>query len=144
MMDAGKQSGWVVHDEGLVLYYGGIEIEVLNDSAGVPHATLKPVADLLGANWEGQRTRVSSREYSGFFGTRTLKSCRSGQGRSMVCIRLDRMAAYLLSINVAQVRSSGNQTTAEFLASKRREWAEILKGVRAAGLLDDLSATQGA
>jgi hypothetical protein len=48
------------------------------------------------------------------------------QHREMVCIRLDRVAAYLNTINPERVRANGNEDGAAFLEQKQEEWDDLI------------------
>lgn len=56
-----------------------------------------------------------------------------GQAREMVCIRVDRVAAFLNTINPAKVRATGNTKGAEVLARKQAEWDDLIHEYEMAG-----------
>jgi len=59
-------------------------------------------------------------------GTCTEASLGAGQKREMVCIRLDRVAAFLYTINPNQVRDKGNEAAADYLERKHTEWDDLI------------------
>lgn len=50
----------------------------------------------------------------------------AGQTREMVCIRLDRVTAWLYTINPLRVRAAGNIGAADYLEQKHIEWDNLL------------------
>lgn len=44
----------------------------------------------------------------------------------MVCIRLNRVAAFLNTVNPENVRGQGNETAANFLEHKQEEWDDLI------------------
>ena len=44
----------------------------------------------------------------------------------MVCIRLDRVSAFLNAINPDSVRGQGNESAADFLEAKHAEWDDLI------------------
>jgi hypothetical protein len=86
-----------------------------------------------GAGAEGEATPPrggGSSEKDGYF-ARMLGICTqtilwAGQSREMVCIRLDRVSAYMFTINPNQVRVNGNEAAADFLEKKHQEWADLI------------------
>lgn len=56
-----------------------------------------------------------------------------GQRREMVCIRVDRVAAFLNTINPIKVHAAGNVRGAEYLARKQEEWDDLLHEYESTG-----------
>jgi P22_AR N-terminal domain len=133
-MDAGKRGFTVVKDESLVLLYAGLNLTVVKNADGVPCVPLKPIADVFGLEWVRQHKRVSEADCAVFLGTCVVPSFASGQSREVVCIRLDRVAAYLMTITIGQVRAQGNVKGADFLVTKRNEWADVLHDYEELGI----------
>ena len=44
----------------------------------------------------------------------------------MVCIRIDRVASFLSTINPDRVRANGNIDSADWLEAKHQEWDDVL------------------
>lgn len=118
------------------LGFSGVSLPVATDTKGLHIVPLKPIADLFGLKWESQRQKVNSEWQKELLGT-TLKKIGAGgvctpdmggadQGRDMTCIRLDRVEAYLFSINPEKVRAAGNEAAADYLKSKIKEWADLM------------------
>lgn len=108
--------------------YAGLTLPVVKNEQGVEHVPLKPISDLFSLHWNTQREKVTNDEfYAAYLGTCTLLSqCADGQKREQTCICLDRVAAYLMTINPHRVRASGNEEGAAFLKAKLIEWADAL------------------
>ena len=122
------------------LEFAGVLLPVELNEKGQEVVPLKPIADLIGLDWETQRKKVNSDYLSKRLGTCTvLMPCAgqeseiciglmsyAGQRREMTCIRLDRVAAYLNTINPERVRINGNESAADFLEKKHEEWDEVI------------------
>jgi hypothetical protein len=108
--------------------YAGLHLQVAKNEHGEDVTPLKPISDLFGLRWGGQREKVTkSAHLMKFLGVCTLDIwCADGQKREQTCILLSRVAAYLMSINPDQVRSHGNTESADFLEQKINEWADAL------------------
>lgn len=107
--------------------YAGLTLPVVKSEQGVECVPLKPIADLFGLQWNSQHIKVQEPWTAEFLGV-CITDIRDagGQKRQMVCIRLDRVAAYLLSLNPAKIRAAGNESGAAFLQAKLTEWADVL------------------
>jgi len=59
----------------------------------------------------------------------------------MVCIRMDRVAAFLNQVNPVSVRGGGNEIGADFLEAKQCEWDDLLHKyeTRQGGMLQSIS-----
>ncbi len=114
--------------------YAGLTLPVVKNDAGVDCVPLKPLCDLFGLKWETQRTKVSERFYADYLGVcvqkawvaTPLKGGSSGEFQEQTCIRLDRVAAFMMTINPDRVRANGNEEGAAFLQAKLTEWADAL------------------
>lgn len=107
--------------------YAGLTLPVVKNEQGVEVVPLKPISELFGLNWPRQHSKMQEEWISEFLGVCVLHMQYAGeQKRQMVCIRLDRVAAYLLSLNPAKIRSAGNESGAAFLKAKLIEWADAL------------------
>lgn len=87
---------------------------------------LKPISDAIGLEWECQRKKVSEPELAERLGTCVMRARRFDQGRDMVFIRFDRVAAFLNNVNPRNVRGQGNESTATFLFKKQAEWDDLI------------------
>lgn len=114
--------------------YAGLTLPVLKSEQGVDFVPLKPICDLFGLKWETQRLKVSGEFYAEYLGVCTLKGWvatphkggSSGEIQEQTCIRLDRVAAFMMTINLDRVRANGNESGATFLLAKLTEWADAL------------------
>lgn len=99
-------------------------------------------------NPEGFSTCIPDNRDAGFYLRRRLGVCiegmyHAGQLREMICIRLDRVAAYLNQIEPERVRGGGNEIGADFLEAKQCEWDDLLheyesrQGGMLAGMSDE-------
>lgn len=127
----------------LNMVFGGAVLPVAKNEAGHDVVPLKPICDVIGLKWETQRLKLGVKsetcpppgggagsESEDYF-ARRMGVCigeipYAGQIRQMVCIRLDRVAAFLNTINPNQVRVNGNEAAAVFLEKKHREWDDLI------------------
>ncbi len=108
------------------LEFGGAILPIVACDSGKEVVPLKPIVDEIGAQWERQRKRVSDGYLAQRLGTYPVQMYWAGQQREMVCIRLDRVTAYLNSLNPDSIRSAGNEDSADFLERKHEEWDDVL------------------
>lgn len=124
----------------LNLEFGGAVLPVVKNEAGQDVVPLKPICDVIGLKWETQRLKLGATcapqlggagdGGDGYF-ARRFGACigefpYAGQIREMVCIRLDRVSAFLNSLNPHKVRVNGNEAAADFLERKHQEWDDLL------------------
>lgn len=111
----------------IAIEYAGLTLVVIKHE-GAEYVPLKPVANMFGLRWEAQREKVSNDPfYRSYLGTCTLTGWGAGgQVREQTCIRLDRVAAYLMTLSASNVRAKGNTTGADFLEARLNEWADAL------------------
>lgn len=111
----------------LIINYAGLQLPVVKNDAGEDVTPLKPISDLFGLVWEGQRQKVAAGGWmTRNLGVCTITSWGAGQAREQTCIRVSRVAAYLMSLNPDMVRAKGNSDGADFLEQKITEWADAL------------------
>ncbi|HMV53614.1 MAG TPA: phage antirepressor N-terminal domain-containing protein [Rhodocyclaceae bacterium] len=108
------------------LEFAGVVLPVAQDENGRDVVPLKPIAEVFGLKWDVQRVRVSRPEMVRRMGTCTPVIRGADQAREMVCIRLDRVAAWLNTLNPERVRAAGNADGADFLEAKQTEWDDLL------------------
>lgn len=123
------------------IQYAGLTLALTKNERGEDVTPLKPISDLFGLKWEEQRKKVSPAGWIGrFLGTCTPAIRGAGdQMREQTCIRLDRVAAYLMSINPDRVRAAGNVEGADFLIAKQQEWADALHDYEQLGVAVNLN-----
>lgn len=108
------------------LNFAGIILPTATNEQGQQVVPLKPISDIIGIQWERQRTKVQTPYFARRLGTCTIQMYGAGQQREMVSIRLDRVSAYLNTISPDQVRGAGNDAAADFLEKKHEEWDNLI------------------
>lgn len=108
------------------LEFSGVILPVDRDEHGREVVPLKPISDVFGLHWQSQHEKVNQGRMLRRLGTCLLDIPYAGQSREMCCIRLDRVVAYLNSINPEKVRTHGNEDGADFLERKQDEWDDVL------------------
>lgn len=108
------------------LEFAGALLPVGTNEQGRHVVALKPLCDVIGVEWERQRKKVSEPYLSKRLGTCTVQIRGADQAREMVCIRLDRVAAFLNTVNPESVRAQGNEPAADFLEAKHQEWDDLI------------------
>lgn len=109
----------------LSLDFAGVLLPEAKGEHGHDVVPLKPITEVFGLEWERQRKKVQN-GIKRRLGTCTVQMYGEDQRREMVCIRLDRVAAYLNSLNPEQVRAGGNESGADFLEAKQEEWDNLI------------------
>lgn len=106
-------------------FYGAL-IPVETDEQGRMVVPIKPISDAIGLEWTRQHKKLSDSYLSKRLGTCIVLLYYAGQHREMVCIRLDRVAAFLNTVNPENVRGQGNASAADFLEAKHAEWDDLI------------------
>lgn len=110
----------------LNLNFSGAILPVIDCEDSQQRVPLKPICEAIGVDWEGQRRKVQVGYLSRRLGICTQDILWAGQTRQMVMIRLDRVAAFLNTINPDNVRAAGNENAADFLERKHQEWDDLI------------------
>lgn len=123
------------------IQYAGLTLPIVKNDLGHDVTPLKPITDLFGLEWERQRKKVTQGDfYPAHFGTCTVLMPGAGsQNREQTCIRLDRVAGYLMSLNPERVLANGNESGAAYLAEKITEWADALHDYEEIGVAVNLN-----
>ena len=123
------------------IQYAGLELPILKNEQGDDVTPLKPISDLFGLQWERQRKKVSDDSFfRDYLGTCTvLKYGADTQNRTQTCIKLDRVAAYLMALSAERIKSNGNISGADYLTSKLNEWADALHDYEQLGVAINLN-----
>lgn len=108
------------------LHFGGVLLPIVECADGFERVPLKPICDEVGVDWETQRKKVQVGYLSRRLGVCTEPVLWAGQTREMVVIRIDRVEAYLNTLNPEQIRSAGNIDSADWLEAKHAEWDNVL------------------
>lgn len=107
--------------------YAGLTLPVVKNDAGVDVVPFKPLVGIFGLDWMTQYKKIQSPWMTRHLGVCIgLMPYGGDQKKEMVCIRLDRVATYLTTINPDRVRANGNTDAADFLEAKLTEWADAL------------------
>jgi hypothetical protein len=137
----------------VAISYAGLQLPVAKSEDGIDITPLKPISDLFGLSWADQHKKIGANSPtcvgdipygSGYF-SRRLGVCTAklmapdGQNREQICIRLDRVAAFLTSINPDKVRAQGNVSGADFLEAKIAEWDDALHDYEELGFAVNLN-----
>jgi hypothetical protein len=111
----------------LVVKYAGLQIPIVVNEQGDDCTPLKPISDLFGLNWEGQRVKVTGTSFSKEeLGVCVLMYRADRQNRRYTCIKVSRVAFYLLGLSFAHIRAGGNVAGVDYLFQKCTEWADAL------------------
>lgn len=110
----------------LNMEFGGAVLPVAKNAAGQDVVPLKPIVEVIGLEWERQRKKVQTPYFIKRLGVCTVQMYGAAQSREMVCIRLDRVSAYLNTISPESVRGAGNEAAADFLERKHQEWDDLI------------------
>lgn len=73
----------------------------LIDADGKPYVAMRPIVDGMGLNWKGQERRLKARFTSTVCILPTV--ALDGKQREMLCLPLEKLPAWLLSINPRKV-----------------------------------------
>lgn len=132
--------------------YAGLQLPVLKNEQGQDVTRLKPISDVFGLVWRDQRKKMTDspflmRHLGISFVENGSKTGDSGEVIPPsnptylpdVLIRVDRVAAFLLSINPDKVRAAGNVNGADFLEARNTEWADALHDFIEIGVAVDVN-----
>jgi hypothetical protein len=129
------------------IQYAGLTLPVSKNDQGQDITPLKPISDLFGFRWQKQRQKVTESAFlikhlgvsgiprgisDGSLGEDNLTS--NPTYKDEIFIKLDRVVAYLMTINPDQVRAQGNISGADFLEEKITEWADALHDFEEIGI----------
>lgn len=97
----------------------------INES-GVPVVPLKQVADIFGIDWRTQKRKVKKPSLIKRFGTCVISMQYGRRCREVICIRLDRVAAFVHSINPRCVGGQGAVDCADAIADRQQVLDRLL------------------
>lgn len=140
----------------MIINYAGLQLPVHKSPTGEDITPLKPIVDLFGLIWQDQRSKIINSDfYRNHLGIFEQARTNIQVGISLptddhkvtsnptylpeVFIRVDRVAAYLMTINPERVRSQGNITSADFLEQKITEWSDALHDYESLGIAVNLN-----
>lgn len=108
--------------------FTGRRLDVFKTDDGREVTPLKPIVELFGLNWKMQQRKFQERPAF----ARNLGVCThivmgaGGQKRDQICIEVDGVAPYLITLNSDLIRAKGNSIAADFLEAKFLEWKKVL------------------
>ena len=108
------------------LEFAGLTLPVVQDEEGRDVVPLKPISDVFGLKWETQRTKVRGPYLSRRLGVVTRLIPGGMQDFEMVCIRVDRVPAYINQTNPNRMRANGNPAGADFLEEKQADFDDLI------------------
>jgi hypothetical protein len=112
--------------------FGDAILPVIECEDGFQRVPLKPISDQVGLDWRSQKRKIIDNTYlTARFGlvlgeTSLPQMTDLGLKRDQYLIRIDRVTAFLNSLNPERIRSKGNQEAADWLESKHEEWDDAL------------------
>lgn len=133
-MSTGKQR---IH---LSIGFGDTVLPVIGCDDGHDRVPFKPVADQIGLDWKTQKRKVLSDDYLRdriglFLGEASLPQlAQLGIKKDQYLIRVDRVTAFLNSLNPRMIRASGNEEAADWLKAKHAEWDDALHAYETKGV----------
>jgi hypothetical protein len=119
-------------------------LPLVQSQQGMVVAPLKPIADEIGLPWaeqletlrpvgreENRRESLDDDEMDNLYFSRRMGICLEkvffeGLMQEMICIRADRIAAYMHSIDTDRLAAAGNHEAAELLRAKQEEWDGVI------------------
>lgn len=108
------------------LIFGGVILLVVDHEDGFQRVALKPICEVIGLSWADQHKKMQTPYFVRRMGICVGDIPYAGQTRQMVLVRVDRVQAFLNSINPDSVRSAGNVDAADWLEAKHAEWDDLL------------------
>lgn len=108
--------------------FTGRRLDVFKTEDGREVTPLKPIVELFGLSWTKQRQKFQDRPAF----ARNLGVCRLNVGvadtqkREQICIEVDGVAPFLITLNSDLIRAKGNSVAADFLEAKFLEWKQVL------------------
>ncbi len=116
----------------LSIAFGDAILPIVKCDDGHERMPLKPISDQIGLDWATQRRKVRDNEYLTkrlgliLVGLKPYQNNEKGGEKPQYCIRIDRVTAFLNTINPQNIRSMGNHDAADWLEAKHAEWDDAL------------------
>jgi len=110
----------------MVLNFGGVALPIIDGEDGFQRVPLKPICEVVGVDWSRQHKKIQVPYLARRLGICVEQMFYAGQSREMVLIRLDRVEAFLNSLNPELIRATGNIDSADWLEAKHAEWDDLL------------------
>ena len=86
----------------------------LIDHDGKPFVAMRPIVDGMGLNWKGQQTKLQNRFASTVAIIHTV--AEDGRKREMLCLPLEKIPAWLLTINPKKVNPAAREAVEQYQA----------------------------
>lgn len=112
--------------------FGDAILPVIDCEDGHQRVPLKPIVDQIGVKWETQRLKIQPEHYLWQRLGAEITTLKGGetwgkQGNpTHLCIRIDRVTAFLNTLNPQNIRGMGNHDAADWLEAKHSEWDDAL------------------
>lgn len=116
----------------LSIGFGDAILPIINCDDDHQRVPLKPICDQIGVSWEVQRRKISPESYLWQRLGAEITTLKGGetQGKqgnpTHLCVRIDRVTAFLNTINPQNIRGMGNDSAADWLEAKHAEWDDAL------------------
>lgn len=108
------------------LNFGGVLLPLVDGEDGFKRVPLKPICEVVGIHWDNQHRKIQTPYFVRRMGVCIGDVTYAGQVRNMVLIRVDRVQAYLNTLNPDLIRAAGNVDSADWLENKHAEWDDVL------------------
>ena len=123
----------------LSIAFGDAILPIIDCEDGHQRVPLKQICDVVGINWSTQKRKFKEDAYLTkrlgleYHPLKGVEICQKPGNPTHICIRLDRVTAFLNTINPENVRAMGNHDAADWLEAKHQEWDDALHQYETAG-----------
>lgn len=109
----------------LSIGFGDAILPVIRGDDGHDRVPLRPIATEIGISWPRQTRKLTEGKYlNRRLGIKSC--CLKASGTAQICIRVDRVEAFLNTLNPENIRGMGNTEAADWLEAKHTEWDDVL------------------
>lgn len=108
------------------LNFSGVLLPLVDSEDGFQRVPMKPICEVVGIHWDNQHRKIQAPYFVRRMGICVGDITYAGQVRNMVLIRVDRVQAYLNTLNPDLIRAAGNVDSADWLEAKHAEWDDVL------------------
>lgn len=121
--------------------FGNVMLPVIECEDGHDRVPMRQISDEIGLSWPAQARKVEEGKYlNKRLGVqiRSLKATDKDENDGklkQICLRVDRVEAFLNTINPENVRGMGNDESADWLEAKHREWDDALHEYETSGVV---------
>ncbi len=116
----------------LSIAFGEIIVPIIKCEDGTERVPLKPICDEIGLDWKTQKRKLLADDYlidrfGLILGEASLPQMgQLGLNRDQYLIRVDRVTAFLNTLNPRNIKTQGNKNSAKWLEAKHSEWDDVL------------------